>query len=776
MKTLNMITAGICFAAAAVARQGACAEEVGEFTLMCRARVESFPTAAKGDRFRAFYSFGDKAWELTLVWNSANGAPYRQIWSRFNHVEADGTKRLFTIYQRDLDTLAEGAWHHFATTYSVSNSTMRLYMDGFLIGQRNRDYDNKVNLEPLVKPADIHDGPNVRGVEFLPRVLDEGEILSRAAQASAAGPSGRPFEWGVVDPTGDDRRYLPGSKIPADAAGRPLAIVAAKGEYEPGSVLVRCGSDLAGLLPVVGELKSAEGATLPADAVDIRVVKVAPTAAIYPSVRGSRILKPMMLLHDDSLLRVDLRTRRADIRLRTPGGPKYVQCSDDPGDEYVKKMVAEHKWLNVRVDAAEWPVYDAKTIQPLDLPADTLKQYWITVKVPGDAAPGTYRAEIAFRDAGGRRLAAVPFSVRVLPFSLPAPKTKYDAARPYRRMLYTRHTNTDFANSTSGSITTNGRTLDQFRADLGNIREHGIESASIMMDLKLPRWQWNKWGAHADPTAGRVETRPGRVDREYAVKALRALSEAGLVSRPLYVNNGCNFGYREGYTPASRATLTRLVDETKAILREALGCDDMCVYAVDEAKGDAIARQYAVWEELHAQGVKVYATCLPKNVGAVATGRVDAVVQSVKPTKANAAMVHAYGGVILSYAYPQSGAKDDAYAYRANYGFGDWLNDYDGFSLYCWDEYSGNPWNEFENWGGKSYIYVFLTADGVVDTPSWEGQREAVDDVRYATLLRSLGDAAANAWLDSVDPFAPGFNPSKLRAEIVERILRVSGK
>ena len=107
--------------------------------------------------------------------------------------------------------------------------------------------------------------------------------------------------------------------------------------------------------------------------------------------------------------------------------------------------------------------------------------------------------------------------------------------------------------------------------------------------------------------------------------------------------------------------------------------------------------------------------------------------------------------------------------------FGDWLSDYDGFSLYCWDEYSGNPWNEFENWGGKSYIYVFLTADGVVDTPSWEGQREAVDDVRYATLLRMLDDPEANAWLDTIDPFAPDFNPSKLRAEIIERILRLRG-
>lgn len=769
MKSIALAAAALCIAAP-VAASTAGAEEVGEFTLMCRANVDSLPTDAKGDKHRAFYSFGGGAWELSLVWNTANGAPYLQIWSRLNHVESDGTKRLFTVYQRDLGGLSAGEWHHFATTYSVTGSTMKLYMDGFLIGQRNRDYDNKVNLEPLVRPSDVRDGPNVRDVQFLPRVMGGEEIFAMARRARDVKPSGRPFEWGVVDPTGDSRRYLPTSEIPADA-GRALSIVAAKGEYEPGSILVRCGKALSGLLPVVGELKTAEGAALPAGSVDVRVVKVVPTAAIYPSVHGSRVLKPMMLLHDDSLLRVDLETRRADLKLRTAGGSRYVQSSDDPGDEYVKKMVAEHRWLNVRYDAAEWPIYDAKTIQPLDLPVDTLKQYWITVKVPDDAAAGTYRAEIAFRDAGGAALASVPFSVRVLPFRLPAPKAKYDMKRPYRRMLYTRHTNTDFANATSGSITTNGRTLDQFRADLRNIREHGIESASIMMDLKLPRWLWNRWGQHSDPSAGRIETRPARVDREYAVKAIRVLAEEGLVSRPLYISNGCNFGYREGYTPASKATLTKLVDETKAILREALGYDDMCVYAVDEAKGDAITRQYAAWKELHAQGVKVYATCLPKNVAVVAEGRADAVVQSVKPTKENAAMVHAYGGVILSYAYPQSGAKDEAYAYRANYGFGDWLSDYDGFSLYCWDEYSGNPWNEFENWGGKSYIYVFLTADGVVDTPSWEGQREAVDDVRYATMLRMMNDPDSNAWLDAIDPFARDFNPSKVRAEIVNRIM-----
>lgn len=747
-----------------------CAEEAGEFSLVCRAKLESLPTARKGDGYRPFWIFGDGAWELRLVWNSANGAPYRQIWARFNHVEADGTQRLFTVYQRDLDGLAADRWYHFVVTYSVRASEMRLYMDGFLIAMRKQDYDNKTNLLPLVKPAAFPEGPNVKDIEFLPRVLTEDEILKRGAAAVASRPSGKPFVWGTVDPTADDR-FLPGMEVPAEAVSKQLAVTVAQGEYEPGSVLVRCGRELKGLVPEIGELRCGK-AVLPKDAVDVRVVKTVPTAAIYPSVRGSRILKPMMLLHDDSLLRVDLATRRAELKLRTADGCRYVPCSDDPGDAYVKRMVEEHKWLNVRCDAAAWPIYDAKTIQPLDLPADVLKQYWITVKAPDDATAGDYRATIVFKDSRGTSLAKVPFTVRVLPFRLPDAKVKYDVKRPYRRLLYTRHTRTDFDNATSGSITTNGRTLDQFRADLRNIRAHGIESPSIMMDLMLPRWIWNHWGQHDDPTAGRVETRPDRVDRAYAVKALKVLKEEGVVSSPLYVNNGCNFGFREGYRAAAKPTLTALVDETKAILREGIGADGMCVYGVDEAKGDAIDRQYEVWNELHAQGVKVYATCLPKNVARLAAGKVDTVVQSVKPTKENAALVHAYGGEILSYAFPQSGAKDDARAYRLCYGFGDWLNDYDGFSLYCWDEFSGNPWNEFENWGGKSYIYVFPTADGIVDTPSWEGQREAVDDVRYATLLRMMDDPEANAWLDSLDPFAPGFDPSKCRAEIIDRILR----
>ena len=38
----------------------------------------------------------------------------------------------------------------------------------------------------------------------------------------------------------------------------------------------------------------------------------------------------------------------------------------------------------------------------------------------------------------------------------------------------------------------------------------------------------------------------------------------------------------------------------------------------------------------------------------------------------------------------------------------------------------------------RSWGFVYPTIDGVIDTISWEGQREAADDVRFITLFRQL--------------------------------------
>ena len=85
---------------------------------------------------------------------------------------------------------------------------------------------------------------------------------------------------------------------------------------------------------------------------------------------------------------------------------------------------------------------------------------------------------------------------------------------------------------------------------------------------------------------------------------------------------------------------------------------------------------------------------------------------------------------------------DDPSLIRRNFGLLLYTANYDGPCDYIWYEAYGNPWNDFDNLHYRDCNFVYPTVDGVIDTLSWEGHREAFDDVRYATTLRL---AIANA-------------------------------
>ena len=76
---------------------------------------------------------------------------------------------------------------------------------------------------------------------------------------------------------------------------------------------------------------------------------------------------------------------------------------------------------------------------------------------------------------------------------------------------------------------------------------------------------------------------------------------------------------------------------------------------------------------------------------------------------------------------------------------------------------------------------MFQTADGVVDCLCFEGQREAVDDVRYATLLARLCREnpsspvaqEALAWLDAIDVTHFSYDPNATRAKMVRYIMNL---
>jgi hypothetical protein len=94
------------------------------------------------------------------------------------------------------------------------------------------------------------------------------------------------------------------------------------------------------------------------------------------------------------------------------------------------------------------------------------------------------------------------------------------------------------------------------------------------------------------------------------------------------------------------------------------------------------------------------------------------------------------GAKIYSYATPHSGPENPDYI-RRTHGFNLYKNDYDGTANYRYYGYRINIWNDFEN-GRYRICFVYPTSTGVIDTLHWEGFREGIDDVRYATKLRAM--------------------------------------
>ena len=777
-----------------------------EFTVSLWAKLARFPDP-NGDRKKGETQYGlfSDNWDVRMAID-ADRRLTAQVTVKGD--KAKGEKDLYYTLGKPLgQNLRTNEWNHYAVTWSVKAGEMTLFFNGAAVDRRTKDVYGKVGVTPvdchldnarvgslaggwasikgetrgfrIVREALSAEGiaaaeagatasvaaeSGLKGVT-LPK-LAEARQKARASAADARLGRGRPLYWCVVDPMGIET-YLPDSDLPEESLFKPLLVCAAKGEYEAASLVVRPLVDLKGVVPVVSELRTKDGAALPASIVDSRIVKVAVMSGGGAKNRHIRVRKPVYLLHDDALLRCDFEKMESYIRLDRLEGAVYEWITK-PGDSY---------YFEQYKSAAEWPIHDAKTIQPLDLKAGFGQQFWFTFHVPRDAKPGLYRGEVDFA-SGGKSVAKVPVKLRVLPFELPEPRTSYDLSRKMYAGVYWRSNEINFDNpSKPGSITSCGRTVEQVRAELRNMKAHGILYPTVVMAFpNLPGWSWNVYNK---PEAGGKERVMTAAGREYFMRAIALLKSEGFPMDKLFLHTGGNFGFRTFYDPAKhRDILRRAVAETLALVREAVGCDtDVQFYGVDEAYGDALKAEYVVWSDIHEFGGRVFTTCVRSHTVDVA-GHVDTQIASGVPDRRFSKMQHDVGGLIWNYANPQAGAKDRARPYRVNFGFGVYGENYDGFATYAWNVSAEHPWNDFDNRVEPDLAFVIPTADGVVDTPSWEGYREGVDDIRYATLLRRLCRARpgpkadeATRFLDAINAYKLDFDSGYTRLKIVDYIL-----
>ena len=776
-----------------------------EFTVSLWAKLAQFPDP-NGDskKGETVYGLFSDNWDVRMM-IGADRKLSAQVTIKGD--KSKGEKDIYYTVSKPLgQNLRTNEWNHYAVTWSVKCGEMTLFLNGAAVDRRVKDGTSKVGITPVdcnldkIRVGSLAGGwapvkGETRGFRMVREALTaEGIAAAEAeetravaaefgakdvplAQLSSARQKarvraadaklgrGRPLYWGVVDPMGVET-YLPDSDLPEDSLFKPLLVCAAKDEYEAASLVLRPLKDLKSVVPVVSGFRTKDGAELPSSIVDSRIVKVAVMSGGGAKNRHIRVRKPVYLLHDDALLKCDFDKMESYIRLDRPEGTKY---------EWITKQGDSHCFEQYK-SAAEWPIHDAKTIQPLDLRQGFGQQFWFTFHVPRDAKAGLYFGEIDFRSVG-RSVAKVPVKLRVLPFALPEPRTSYDLSRKMYPGVYWRSYEINFDDpSKPGSITSHGRTVEQVRAELRNMKAHGILYPTVVMALPMPGWDWKVYGK---PEHGGGERKFTEADRRYFMRAIDLLKSEGFPMDKLFLHSGGNWGFRTFYDPVKhRDVLKRSVDATLALVREAVGYDtDVQFYGVDEAHGDALKAEYVVWKDIHEFGAKVFTTCIRTHTADV-VGHIDTQIASGVPDRRFSKMQHDAGGLIWNYANPQAGRKDQTRPYRCNFGFGVYGENYDGFATYAWNVSAEHPWNDFDNRIEPDLAFVIPTADGVVDTPSWEGYREGVDDIRYATLLRHLcrrcpGSKAdeATGFLDSINAYKLDFDCGYTRLKIIDYIL-----
>lgn len=512
------------------------------------------------------------------------------------------------------------------------------------------------------------------------------------ALAALAQPGQQALCWATTAIT--NRKVLPAPEPPASLS-RALDLRACRGEYEPASFVVYPLRSAMTVTVTASDLRGP--GVIPAAAVDLRAVKCwyqAGPGERFPINRGLHLMTPELLLRDDDLIRVDTARKRDYVKLQYPDGHSkwlWISSPERSPEERDGSVTA-------------LPIRDAATLQPVAIPARTAKQFWVTVHVPADAPSGLYRGTVQVKSDSGL-VETLPLTLTVRPFDL--------APNPLESSVYFHW---GLTLDPAGSLQINKRSPEQYKAELINLREHGVDNPTISVPIK-----------------------GGQLAEE-----LKLRQEAGMRNDRLYclVINTWN--------PPDQ--LKQVIE-----LAKSFGYKEFYFYGIDEAQGDKLKAQREQWEQVHAIGGKVFvAGSIGHNFPALGDLQ-DLLVCYGDPDPAEAARWHSKGHKLFSYANPQAGIEEPE-TYRRNYGLLLAANNYDGGMTYIY--YSG--WNDYSIGRYRQHDFVYPTVDGVIDTVQWEGYREGIDDLRYLGTLREAIAAArqtgrtaeadrAQAFVDKMD-------------------------
>lgn len=486
----------------------------------------------------------------------------------------------------------------------------------------------------------------------------------------------------VIDPVETDLARFD-SRLSGYVCSEAHDLAAAQGEFEPFGLALRSETPVHALSVEPSDLLSSSG-RIPASSVDVRYVKSWFQAEGSPaSVRRTgknAVLVPELLLRDDNLIYVDRTKKKNFLHLQSGSFVDITKSEEAHPDPLI-------------VTADEYPIEDSETALPISLEPNITRIVWVTVHVPDDARAGRYTGTVRLVDSSKRVIREVPVQLRVWSFHLSPPVLMYSIY--YRGQL---------DSSGVGSISSEIKSIAQFRNELRDMRDHGISNPTIYQAIG---------------------------GDEGFLNVLSIRRQEGFSNRQLFLL-GLNAGNYLSETRFKRDLET--LDEWRRIAGQH-GARDIYVYAVDEATPSELLAQRDGWRRLKSHGAKIFAATY--KYGAeyqILAEQIDAIVLGIRQDPKVVQHLRNSGADVFLYNQPQVGLEAPG-AYRRAYGISAWKNGYTGVMPYAYQHSMGFIWNDLDHPSFRDHVFAYPTSTGVIGTVQWEGFREAVDDVRYVSTL-----------------------------------------
>ena len=581
------------------------------------------------------------------------------------------------------------------------------------------------HLERMSRSADLKKASNAARVARDLKDAQTGDFIFYSVPAASPTP------------------YLPDSYPIDGEVQKTVGIISAQDEYEPGSFLIYALKDLGKVQLSLTEFKTKDGDVFPASALDLKFVKVwYQNRNAWTNYFGDTELAliPELLLNDEDLVIADEEKVQNYAKLQEADGTtRYVWITppleiDRRFDEYYRK---NSTFMPMRRN-----FHDAKTLRPVNLPEGVFKQFFLTAHTAKDRKPGLYKGAVKLTDAAGKLIGQIPVSIRVLPFALPKPKTYADVTKDYLTAFYSYISIDLICQENGGDEQLAWEQLDAVIADL---KAHN----------QTMHWIRGGTGPNNPEYRGMLELlKKHDMDLEYIL------------------------GGSGTYKPTEAKLDAKLKKEW---FQKNLGHNNVYLCIGDEPPAEHVMYQRPILKIYQDQGFK-FIIAGREAVLFKAGYAYDFFNMASRPeTRESNRRWNEIGHAHVAwYARHHVGPEDPCLNRRA-YGLGAWLA---GFSATCNYAHHFGPWND-RSTGYKPMVLAYGIGNGVVDTIQWEGYREGIDDIRYATLMKTLALEAEKspdinvryAGREALQYLAlqiPGeYNPNAARLEMTQRILKL---